>query len=430
MKKTIFRFVQNRWREISRSKFSRQATLVFSANIFNALINVVAVVLMVRLLGPSLYGLLAIALSITAILGELGDLGLSTAILRFVPKYLEFHTRKARSILKAAWEIKLISGSAITVLGVLFAPTLAIHFFHKPELTDLFRIAFAGAFGILLSQFTIAVLQAKRHFLQMLCVQILPNVIKLIGILILWRLNLISPIWILGIFVAAFYISFLLGYFWAPKRFLIHKATYANSRRELISFTKWILIAVLFGSFYRQIDIILLGRFLDTAEVGIYAAAVQLTLPFTILTSSLQTVFFPRLTAISKKSELRRFGRKLAFYLGFVFLLCLPLAILLKDFVGNILGSAYLAAGPIFMILFFRAVLLGFRGLVTVLLCAVDKPQIISFTDGLRFVLLASILIYTIPRYGLYGAALTVLGVAVFGLLVEVIFLAKNLKKN
>lgn len=430
MKKTLFRFAKNRWREVVQSNLSRQTALVFGAQLFNALINVIAVILTVRLLGPNLYGLLAIALSVTSILGELGDLGLSTAILRFVPKYLEFHTRKARSILKAAWEIKLVSGSAITVLGVLFAPALAIHFFHKPELTDLFRIAFAGAFGILLSQFTIAVLQAKRRFLQMLCVQILPNVIRLIGILVLWRFNLVSPVWILGIFIAAFYISFLLGYFWAPKRFLIHKATYGGSRRELISFTKWILIAVLFGSFYRQIDIILLGRFVNTAEVGIYAAAVQLTLPFTILTSSLQTVFFPRLTAISKKSELRKFGRKLAFYLGFVFLLCIPLAILSKDFVGNILGSAYLAAGPIFMILFFRAVLLGFRGLVTVLLCAVDKPQIISFTDGLRFALSVLILIYAIPRYGLYGAAFTVLGVAILGLLVEVMFLVKNLKKS
>lgn len=423
--KKTFSFWRKRWFEVKKSKLFRQTLLIFGANVFNALINIVSVIIIVRALGPSLYGILAIALSVVAILGELGDLGLSTAVLRFVPKYLAFNTRKARSILKAAWEIKLISAFVIASLGIAFAPTLAINFFHQPALINLFRIAFAGAFGILLSQFTIATLQAKNKFPRMLLVQILPNFIKFLAVFILIYFKILTPITILTIFVASFYLSFLVGYFLMPKHFLTHSATYAGSRKELFNFAKWIFIAVIFGSLYRQVDILMLGHYLSDKEVGIYAAAYQLTLPFTILTASLQTAFFPRLTAIKGKRELKKFSRKIIFYLCLIFIICLPLALVIKSSVGFLFGVQYLAAAPIFLILFFRALLLGFRGLVTILLCAFDKPQVISLSDAFRFFLSVALLIYAIPRFGLTGAAYSVLIVAILGLMLESMFLVR-----
>lgn len=428
MKENFFKFLKEKYLEAKKSRFSKQAQVVFSGTAFNYLLGFISTIIIIRSLEPSLYGLLSIALAFAVIVGEVGDFGISATIIRFVPKYLKLNSKKAESILKVSFFLKFLTSFLITLFGFLLSFTLANYFFKKPELTLLLKITFLGAFGILFSQFTITVLQTRMWFLKMVFIQTIPNLIKIIGVLVLFSLARISPSNILILFVGSFYLAFLFGYILIPKQFQKVRLLQKESFSEVINFSKWIFISLIFASLYRQLDILMLGRYLESAKVGIYAAALQLTVPFAFFITSLQTVFFPRAAEIIDKEKLKIFSQKIIGYIVLVFLLFGPFALLIKFLVGPLFGAKYLEAGGIFLILFFHIIVLSFRSPISVLLCVLDKPNISSFVDILRLFLGILIFSYAIPHFGLYGAAFTILSISFFATAIEGLFVLKYLK--
>jgi lipopolysaccharide exporter len=92
-----------------------------------------SVAILAHLLTPSQFGLVAFALTVTALLDTVSDIGVSQALI-VVEDDKDFH-EKART----AWTISVLLGLGLTVITVCVSP-LAARFFHDPALTPLLAV--------------------------------------------------------------------------------------------------------------------------------------------------------------------------------------------------------------------------------------------------------------------------------------------------
>lgn len=92
-----------------------------------------SVAILARLLSPSEFGLVAFALTVTALLDTVSDLGVSQALI--VVRDPDETARKANT----AWTLSVCLGAALTALTAALSP-LAAAFFNEPELTALLSV--------------------------------------------------------------------------------------------------------------------------------------------------------------------------------------------------------------------------------------------------------------------------------------------------
>jgi lipopolysaccharide exporter len=109
------------------SRTVRGMVWAYGSYVGGRLLVLVTTAILARLLGPSEFGLVAFALTVTAFLDTVSDLGVSQALI--VIKDDDEAMRKANT----AWTLAVGLGTALTLLTVILGP-VAASFFHQPEL--------------------------------------------------------------------------------------------------------------------------------------------------------------------------------------------------------------------------------------------------------------------------------------------------------
>lgn len=417
------------YRFLKTSPAAKSITVVFIGNAISAILSFAGTVLIARVLGPEVYGLIAICLAVMATISEYGDLGISASLTRLVSYHIKKGSNHADSLLRSAFILQVSISLLLIGGGYFISPILANAFFRRPELIPLFRLTFLAISGIIIGNFVITVLQTRQKFYKMVVVQTLPNLFKIIGFAILFYLQQLFASSVLIVYILGFYISFLIGFSLIPKSFLRGPRN-KPAFREIFHFSKWVIISVICYGLYRRIDVLMLGRFLSPDQVGVYAAVLQLTIPVAMLSSSATTVLFPKASAIGKRAQLRALFKKTMSLVLIVVIILFPFAFLGKYLIPLFYGDQYLSGAIIFPFLFLQAIVRVLRGPFNVFAYAVNKPNIYTFTDIGRIIVSAALLYVTIPRYGIIGAALTVLLVTIFFVSIEGILITKSLNEK
>jgi PST family polysaccharide transporter len=105
----------------------------YSSYVGGRILVLLSVAILAHLLSPSQFGLVAFALTVTALLDTVSDIGVSQALI-VVEDDKDFH-EKART----AWTISVLLGLGLTVITVCLSPLAAL-FFHDPALTPLLAV--------------------------------------------------------------------------------------------------------------------------------------------------------------------------------------------------------------------------------------------------------------------------------------------------
>ena len=85
----------------------RQSAITFSGTVINGALGALFYILVARFLGPISFGLFSVAISVLTLIGDIGDLGTNTGLVRFVGKYLRRNPNKAKKFLKLGLEVKI-----------------------------------------------------------------------------------------------------------------------------------------------------------------------------------------------------------------------------------------------------------------------------------------------------------------------------------
>ena len=241
-------------------------------------VNLVSVPLFLRYFGPEMYALWFYVITFTGMFG-FADLGLGVAVGRYVGVALG---KGDHAAVREYWAtgnaiaIPLIAvmSAAFVILGVVFGPV----WFNKiqPENIGLLRACFiTGGFGLFFSyyaQFWNILSQAHLDFRYVSVLRGIVVLIQVIPSLVIARLTG-SPLWINLWAVAVGVLQLIFLMLHARKKYglglNLRAATLARTR-EMAAYTVKTLMNLVAGSFFANIDRVIVGRLASSAPFTHY----------------------------------------------------------------------------------------------------------------------------------------------------------------
>lgn len=266
---------------------------------------------LLRMLGQSEYGLYSLVISVVAYLSVL-DFGFGNAIVRYTAKYrAENKLEEIYSLLGMFLVIYSLIGLVAFCAGTvlyfnvenLFGNTMTLNELTRAK-TLMLLMVFNVGITFPLSMFG-AVITAYQDFV----FQRLANILRVI----LQPLIMI-PILLLGyksialvVVITVLNIAFLLVNCWYCF-FKLHIKLHFNSfkwetLKELSNYSVWIFLAIIIDRIYWSTGQFVLGAFVGTASVAVFAIAIQLQGYYTGFSNALASVFLPKLTTMVSQNS-------------------------------------------------------------------------------------------------------------------------------
>jgi len=413
----------------------RQSSVTFVATVINGALGAIFFIFAARFLGPTQYGLFSVAMAVLTLTADVGNLGTDTGVVNFVSKHLIKDPQHAYRFLKLALKIKLLVGIGIVIIGWFISPFIAQQFFNKPELTSLIQIAFIGVLAQLLFTFATSALQAYQKFFAWGFTNIGQNTIRLILLFITFS----SSAFVTHTFTtnSAFllyalipFTGFILGMILLPKAFL--GATNENSvAKDFFKYNVWVALFGAIAAFSSRLDTFIAARLLDSAQIGIYAAANQLVLIVPQFVGALGTVIAPKMAQQTTKVKFLDYLKKTQLMvLGLAGLGILSIPVVLW-IIPILFGVSYISSGPLFIILLFAMLIF----LISVpihmsVFYYFSYPKLFFWISLGHLAIIAGVGWDLISAYGVMGAAWTVLIGQVFNLVVPAIWVLNRINKK
>ena len=363
-------------------------------------LGLISTLILARLLGPSDFGIVAMALSFIAMAELLTAFGFDVAIIQTQGATEEHYN--------TAWTCNVLLNLGVTLLMLAMAVPIA-DFYHKPEVA---WVVCALAFGPLISgaeNIGVVAFRKELDFRREFRFQVSR---KLIGFMIVVPLALIlRNYWalVIGTLVsktAGTAISYLMHPF--RPRFTLARL------RELFNFSRWLLFNNLIGFFKERSSDFVIGRMFGPAALGSYNVAYELAhLPSSEIGAPINRALLPGFA----KMEPQDVGNAYASALGVLAILTLPAAavifVVAPYLVPVVLGQQWLSAVPLMQTLAFNGALLLFHASIGAVLMGRGFAGRVSVANASYVVVLAVMLTVLAPRFGVVGAAYGVLATTV-----------------
>jgi O-antigen/teichoic acid export membrane protein len=409
-----------------RSNTVRNAGFVFVGNLTGQGLGFLAMLVVLRNLGPAKFGLFSTAIAVMGLATQFSDLGISTGFVRYASLYLKEDQKKADLLFKITLYLKISVGLVILLIGLIIAKPLAVIVFRESALSPLLRIAFVGSLGATLWGYLQAILQAKEWFIKYAWINIFNNGMKVIGIVILLFFDQLSEKNTMLILALVPFVGFFIDGLIVPKHFLRTKALSKQSNTifyELFHFSKWVTLASLFTMFISRIDIFMLQALSNSSQVGIYSGASQLATIFPIITSSITTSILPRVSSIKDRSDLIIFANKCLTLIPCLLILLTVLVLFAKPIIIFLFGNKYSMSINVFRLLIVSFVMGIFVNQLSLVAFNLNKIRELTLIIIIQLPLNILLDYWLIPVYGSIGAAISTLIIKLFGNIIIVFFI-------
>lgn len=376
-------------------------------------------IVMARTLGPGQYGVFSSVTALSSIVYSLGDLGISSALINFIPKIKD----KRHLLIDTSFWFQLAVGIIILLIFAVFS------FFNNRIIPNSlsYYLILAGvlSFNYLLIGFSQGVFTAERRFWTFSLSQIIDATIKIIIVLLLLSLSKLSIGTALIANVISTFIALIITF--SKDLFQIKYEFDKHIFTKLFIFAKWIAVSRVFSVLFSKIDIILLNLMSTSYNAGIFAAASRVTLLFALLVASLNSVINPRFSEFDKKSKVLVYIKKLTLFIGGIGLLMLVCTILARPIILIAFGNKYLPAIPVFQYMTIAMIPFLFSLITTpAIIYTYNKPDFYAKMTAVQVVSIVIIETILIPKIS-YFAPVIALGVTNLAILAVTLLKLKQL---
>ncbi|MDD5432016.1 MAG: MOP flippase family protein [Candidatus Omnitrophica bacterium] len=312
--------------------------------------------ILARLLVPSDFGLLGMATVFTGFAAVISEFGISSALIQ-KQEITEIH-------LSSSFWVNIIFGILLTLFFILCSPFIAA-FYNKPELTLIIKII---SFNFLFSSLMVvpqAILTKNLDFKRLMIRDLVSVIISgLFAVLLafkgygVWSLVIQSLVFTL---VNCFSLWLLTS--WRPRAIL--------SWMALKEISKFSIFMVGFNSinyFARNLDFLLIGKFLGDGPLGFYSLAYKLMLvPLQNVSGVITRVIFPVFSKVQNDAKKLILGylHLLKAVSILAFPVMLGLFVLTDVFVKVVFGDKWIAITPIVKLLCFSGLAQAIGGQLT-----------------------------------------------------------------
>lgn len=375
-------------------------------------------VVIAHLFGAEILGLYNVGIAIANIMTKVNAMGLGLGTVRFVSMYSK---NQRIDDLYQIIVVGLLASLVISTISMgvfyLTAPAISTYIFISGGSTIFLRIVavsmpFMSLVVILtFASIALGVMKYKVYVLDltepivMLCVA--SALFHFLGPRLL-GLGLAYIAWIAVATVLAFY-SF-------SRLFSITeclKHIHCLSRRvlhDLLGFSIPMGLSDILNVVIQRLDILLLGFFVPSGDIGVYSAAAQISLLFSMLLQPFRTVYAPMVPALEVSGDVERLRHNLALVTRWIVIIGFPLVLLILILGSNVLSlfGPRFSRGNLSLIILTLGQMLNIGvGLSGVTLAMVGHSRLHLANNLLALTSSFGLGIVLIPGFGIVGAAAT-----------------------
>lgn len=382
---------------------------ILAERVASNLLNFIAILAIMRLLGPAAYGQWAFAFSVVSVLLVTGHLGLDGLLVRKLVEQPE----RAQHLLGVTATLKYIIYIP-AVCGVLAFFTL--HAGIEPSELSLLYVLMVAVLAQPLTSSLLAWLNAHSHFTTTARARIAAVVAGFAAkiALIAGGLGIVS----VGLAHSAMFaleamiLLFTVRLYGGPPPWQ-WRFDWALAR-ALLSQSIFLFLATIFATLYFNVDVMVLRAYSSSYEVGLYALVPQVILASQMLPYAVTLSRFPDLARSASDA-----GERAQFYCAVTKVLknLAALAALAMAGLGMfivvafdfVFGPAYAATKPILLLAALALPPLFVRQLTTKVFILTDEGRRLAAIELSGLVVVLAILLIAVPEYGALAAVIAVI---------------------
>lgn len=385
------------------SQVATGATWAVTRSLAIRLIGLVSTLILLRLLDPTDFGILAMATSVAALLELLTAFSFETVLIQ--------DQSADRRKYDTAWTFNALFGFGLAIVLIIGAAPVA-NFYNEPRLVEVFTLLAVAR--VLRGIGNIGLVDFRKH-LQFQKDCFYEVTVKCIGFVVTIPLAFVLRSYIalvLGMLVsqlAALILSYLVHPF-RPRPSLAAAA-------EIFGFSRWLLLNN-FTYFlrYRGADLIV-GKLAGPFGLGIFSISYEISILATKeLVAPMNRALFPGLSKIS--NEPRRLGQAFVRAAAVVALISLPfgfgIAVTADTLVPVVLGVKWIDAVPLVRVLAIFGAMVTITSPSGTALLASGRPKVNALMGVAHVAVLLPLVMELTSRWGAEGAALALLITALF----------------
>ena len=347
--------------DLSTTKVIFDTFFVSATKVFFLFLKPVRGVILGRLLGPAIYGIMNIPVPYIQISLILSNLGFTAAVAKLMPEHLQNGRNDlARMIFRAAVFLTLAFSLLWMVLLILFAPRIIRDIAHRPDalgpmIVYSLIIPFTAVFTIY-GSILLAVQRGKLRA-KITAIHGALNVALPIICALLWRRQAVP---VIAGFLTAEIIGTLFYIFLFKRKVLSGlgegSGALMTGVQSVFGFGFLFFFANLGWNVLNSIDRFMVTYYLPIEQYGFYSMAAQVITAFNIISGTIGTALVPSLAVARSLGEGRIFERQVQNVSRFALIALVPIvaiAFMLSGDLFTLVLPAFLPSVPIIQILAF-----------------------------------------------------------------------------
>jgi len=405
---------QERNKNLSRSgktlpqKIAQGGFWIFSLKIARKAFSLIRLIIIGRILAPSDFGLMGIALLTMSAIETFSQTGYREALIQ--------RKNEVKGYLDTAWTVLIIRGLLIFIIIYFAAPYIAL-FFHTPEVKPIIQVLGLITFLQSFSNIGIIFFHKELEFNKVFIYHFLGTFTNFFVAVI--AAIILRSVWalVLGL-LAEKIVSLFVSYFIHPYRPRL--SGNIKKAKELFGFGKWILGSSALVFIGEHIDDIFVGKVLSATALGFYQMGYRISnMLETEITQVISSVTFPGYAKIQdKKTSLQKAYFKI---IKLTAAISIPIAagivLLAPEFTGIFLGQKWMPMVPAMQLLAVAGLIKSIVATGSPLFKGSGYPNYEFYMQLVRGLVIIVVIYPLIAMMGISGAALGVI-ISIIGMIV------------
>lgn len=410
-------------------KFALDVGWVFASSVVSLLIGFLLRIVLARWLGATDLGLYSMIITIQAIAALVVSLGIPTALIKYVAEYRD-RKDKLFQVISVAFLSSIVLGVLGGILIYALSGTVA-SLFNMPELASLLKIlAFAFPFLPVLENL-FGLLNGLRQMKTYACLLVLQNfLMTLLIVAFVWSgFGVEGAVWgiVLSILVACIFGLYLLR---RSLRIRFHGLV--QGARKLTSFGSQVFAANALSLITTYTDILLIGYFLASKDVGYYSIAVSLSTFFLLVPRAIQRITYPATSEYWSQNNHQALSVMIDKSTKYAACILLPLGLgvgfFAREIITGVFGQQYTAATWPLCVLIISRVIGGSIALpVGASFSGIGRPDMAWKLAATTTTSNVGLNLLFIPLWGILGAAIATMASGLLGVIIFLTFMPRIL---
>lgn len=379
-------------------KMAKGAAWLVLFRLVTRVIGFISTLILARLLVPEDFGLVAMAMSVLAVLEMLTAFNFDMALVQ--------NQNAERAHYDTAWTMNVLFGASNGILMVLLAVPAA-NFFNETRIEAIMYAVAANCWILGLGNIGVVAFQKELDLSKEFVMGVAKKIVAFavtIGLALAY-----GSYWAL---IAGTLVSSLVGVALSYTMHPYRPRLSLSRRSELFKFSQWMLLNNLLIAAAHRLPDFFVGRISGPQALGQFTVAYEISnLPTTELVFPISRAVFPGYSKIAQD----RVALKNGFLdvLSIVVLITLPvglgIAVLAEPFVRVLLGEKWISAVPLIQMLAIFGVLRASASNTGAVYLALGKPRILTYLTIFFLVVLVPALYVLVNMNGGLGAAQSIL---------------------